>query len=83
MFLLYSLIRTFFSFLTRSNRGGLVVKSWLHSRRALGSKSPSTDDPPCLRAWCTLKMVWVKRPPTGVMQKFGVEDASSGVVLVI
>ncbi|GBM18536.1 hypothetical protein AVEN_252309-1 [Araneus ventricosus] len=55
-----------------SGRGGLVVRSRLQGQMFLGSKPDSTEDPPCIWDWRTLNlMLWVKRPPIGVVLKFG------------
>ncbi|GBM04816.1 hypothetical protein AVEN_20246-1 [Araneus ventricosus] len=62
----------------------IQVRPRLLSRRVPGSKPESTEDPPYLRAWCTLNLTsWVKRPPAGVVWKLGEESASSGVILII
>ncbi|GBM91473.1 hypothetical protein AVEN_229749-1 [Araneus ventricosus] len=50
--------------------GGLVVRSRLRSRMAKTRNPHPTEDPPCLWAWCTVNMTWVKRPPAGVAQKY-------------
>ncbi|GBN35686.1 hypothetical protein AVEN_236260-1 [Araneus ventricosus] len=51
---------------------GLVVRSRLWGRRAVGSKPDSAEYPSCMWAWCTLNLTsWVKRPPAVVVQNFG------------
>ncbi|GBL95643.1 hypothetical protein AVEN_24844-1 [Araneus ventricosus] len=57
-------------------------KVWLRSWTASGSKSDSSEDPPCLWTWFTLKLTWIKCPPVGVVLKFG-KGVCSVVVLVI
>ncbi|GBL74466.1 hypothetical protein AVEN_166368-1, partial [Araneus ventricosus] len=53
-------------------------------RRVPSSKPDSTKDSPCIWAGCTLNHTQeAKRPPVGVMLKFGEGSDSSGVVLVI
>ncbi|GBM20777.1 hypothetical protein AVEN_68915-1 [Araneus ventricosus] len=37
----------------------------------MARKLETNEDPPCLWVWCTLNQTWVKRPPTGVVRKFG------------
>ncbi|GBO22969.1 hypothetical protein AVEN_79269-1 [Araneus ventricosus] len=56
-------------------RGGLVVRSRLCVRRILRSKRYSIGDPP----WDLLhakSYVKAKRPPTGVVRKFGEEESA-------
>ncbi|GBO43090.1 hypothetical protein AVEN_3608-1 [Araneus ventricosus] len=37
-----------------------------------GSKPESSKQPPCMWAWCTLRLAsWVKRPPAGVGRSYG------------
>ncbi|GBM29059.1 hypothetical protein AVEN_209566-1 [Araneus ventricosus] len=58
----------------RSRRGhsGILVTSRLWGLRVPGSKPDSTEDPPCMWACCTPNHTWgTKRPPAGVMRKFG------------
>ncbi|GBN48991.1 hypothetical protein AVEN_173216-1 [Araneus ventricosus] len=58
-------------------RGVLVVRSRLRSRRVPGSKPDFTGDPPCLWTQCKLNMAWFKCPLAGEVRKFGEADASS------
>ncbi|GBL98709.1 hypothetical protein AVEN_8613-1 [Araneus ventricosus] len=61
----------------RLGRGGLVVRSRLRSRRASGSKSDSTEDPPCMWACCTPNPTpWIKRPLNGVVPVQGSSSTS-------
>ncbi|GBM21238.1 hypothetical protein AVEN_265833-1 [Araneus ventricosus] len=55
----------------RKRRGGLVVRPRLRSRKIPHAKPESTDDPPCLWAWCRLNLTWVEDPPADMAQKFG------------
>ncbi|GBM14883.1 hypothetical protein AVEN_28606-1 [Araneus ventricosus] len=48
-------------------------------RGAPGLKPDSTEDPPCLWAWCTLNLMWAKRSSAGVVLER--QRASSGVVI--
>ncbi|GBM27263.1 hypothetical protein AVEN_208427-1 [Araneus ventricosus] len=32
----------------------------------------STEEPPCIRAWCMLNLLRIKRPPAGMIWKRGV-----------
>ncbi|GBL79911.1 hypothetical protein AVEN_28961-1 [Araneus ventricosus] len=57
-----------------------VVEPWFWDG---GSRADSTEDPPCIRAVCTLSVSRVKRPPAGVMPNVGGRDTNSRVVLVI
>ncbi|GBO20175.1 hypothetical protein AVEN_140997-1 [Araneus ventricosus] len=51
-------------------RGDLVVRSQLRDRKALGSKSDSTEDP----SWCT---PWVKRLLASVLRELPAQVSSS------
>ncbi|GBM13466.1 hypothetical protein AVEN_40406-1 [Araneus ventricosus] len=52
--------------------GGLVVKVRLRDQRASSSEPDSSEDPPCVRAACTLNSTsWAKRPLGGEVRKFG------------
>ncbi|GBN72886.1 hypothetical protein AVEN_115687-1 [Araneus ventricosus] len=63
---------------------GLALRSQLQGWRVPGSEPDLTENPLCIWAWCTLNLTSsVKRPPTGVVRKFGEGIARSGVVLVI
>ncbi|GBN47791.1 hypothetical protein AVEN_272754-1 [Araneus ventricosus] len=42
------------------------VRSRIRSQRAPGLKPDSTEDSPCLWAWCTLHLTWIEPPPSGV-----------------
>ncbi|GBN29415.1 hypothetical protein AVEN_246804-1 [Araneus ventricosus] len=69
------------SVITRG-RSDLVVRSWC--RRIPDSKPDSTEDPPCMRALCTLNLTLrVKLPPAVLVRNFGKRRANSSVVLVI
>ncbi|GBL95494.1 hypothetical protein AVEN_54103-1 [Araneus ventricosus] len=49
--------------------GALVIRSRLRVRRARGSMPDSTEEPPCMRAWCTLNLTsWIKRPHAGMVR---------------
>ncbi|GBN25906.1 hypothetical protein AVEN_220450-1 [Araneus ventricosus] len=63
----------------RLGRVGPVVRSRLRSQRAPDPKPDSTEDPPYLRVWFTLSLTWVKRPPAGVVRKFGEGSFNSNV----
>ncbi|GBN71811.1 hypothetical protein AVEN_243870-1 [Araneus ventricosus] len=53
-------------------RGGIVVRFRPQGWRVSGTKSDSTEDTACMWARCKLKLMsWVKRPPSGVVRKFG------------
>ncbi|GBM32620.1 hypothetical protein AVEN_8459-1 [Araneus ventricosus] len=65
--------------------GGLVVRPCLQGWNVPGSETDPTEDPSCMWAYCTLNLAsWVRRPPAGVVQKFGrvvpdqVSSSSSG-----
>ncbi|GBN49238.1 hypothetical protein AVEN_216372-1 [Araneus ventricosus] len=51
--------------------GGLVVRSRLWGRRVPGSKPDSTEDSPCMGPVHAESYVVAKRPPVGVVRKFG------------
>ncbi|GBL93565.1 hypothetical protein AVEN_59745-1 [Araneus ventricosus] len=65
-------------------RGVIVVRCRLRGSRVPDSTPDSAEYPPYMWACCMLNHTQgAKRPPTGVVPKFGDEGASSGVVLVI
>ncbi|GBO05264.1 hypothetical protein AVEN_250075-1 [Araneus ventricosus] len=56
----------------------------LRGQKAQGLKLDSMENPPCMCAWLTPNLIlWVQRPPVGVVSKFGDGDVGPGVFLVI
>ncbi|GBM36545.1 hypothetical protein AVEN_65078-1 [Araneus ventricosus] len=59
---------------TRGIFGGIEGPPWPSGKiwelEAPVSKPDSIEYPPCLGAWCTLNLTWVKRTPAGVVQKY-------------